>query len=359
MLYEFWTNVMVQTVRITFFVLSMMVVLEWLNVYTQGHVHGFMQKHSHLQVFISSILGILPGCVGSFTAVSLYTHDVIGFGALVANLIATIGDEAFYLFSLLRADSFIVLGILLALSLAVGYMVNLFSKKQKSQLGQDGHFVLHPHHDSFHVSVWGNAKDCIRNITPRRIISIVSIMLFIVLSLCGLLEEHEDLPISSADDESCDPLDMIFVVVALVSLFVVITVPTHFLDDHIWHHVIGKHFGKVCFWCFVALLFIFIIHNVVDINAWVSSFSQGQIYWMCVLAAILIGLIPESGPHLVFITLYAGHVIPFGALLANCIVQDGHGAVPLFAESKKDFFAVKGIKVAIALVLSIVFWFWS
>jgi hypothetical protein len=43
-------------------------------------------------------------------------------------------------------------------------------------------------------------------------------------------------------------------------------------------------------------------------------------------------------------------------LLANCIVQDGHGAIPLFAESKKDFFIVKGIKVVLAAAVGAAFW---
>ena len=48
--------------------------------------------------------------------------------------------------------------------------------------------------------------------------------------------------------------------------------------------------------------------------------------------------------------------MPLGALLANCIVQDGHGAIPLFAESKKDFFIVKGIKVILALIVGVAAW---
>ena len=71
------------------------------------------------------------------------------------------------------------------------------------------------------------------------------------------------------------------------------------------------------------------------------------------LVAVLIGLIPESGPHIVFITLYCSGAIPFTVLLANSIVQDGHGAIPLFAENKRDFFLVKGIKAAIAIVIGL------
>jgi hypothetical protein len=38
-------------------------------------------------------------------------------------------------------------------------------------------------------------------------------------------------------------------------------------------------------------------------------------------------------------------------LLANSIVQDGHGALPLFAESRSSFFLAKGIKLIPALIV--------
>ena len=69
------------------------------------------------------------------------------------------------------------------------------------------------------------------------------------------------------------------------------------------------------------------------------------------LIAILIGIIPQSGPHLIFIILFAQGNLPLGIFIANCIVQDGHGALPLLAESRKAFLVSKGIKIIIALIL--------
>ena len=61
------------------------------------------------------------------------------------------------------------------------------------------------------------------------------------------------------------------------------------------------------------------------------------------LVACLICLIPESGPHLLFLTLFVENAIPFSTFLASSIVQDGHGTLPLLAESRGDFFKVKAI----------------
>jgi len=73
--------------------------------------------------------------------------------------------------------------------------------------------------------------------------------------------------------------------------------------------------------------------------------------FIILIAAVLIGLIPESGPHMIFVTLFFEGTIPFSTLLASSIVQDGHGALPLFAESKKSFVYAKLINLLVGLIV--------
>jgi hypothetical protein len=68
-------------------------------------------------------------------------------------------------------------------------------------------------------------------------------------------------------------------------------------------------------------------------------------------AAAVVGLVPESGPHLVFVTLYAAGGVPPGILTASSIVQDGHGMLPLLAESPRDFLRVKAVNLLVGLVV--------
>ncbi len=350
-------DVVVQTVLITFFVLSLIMVLEYLNVLTVGHVHSFMHRNTKLQIVIAALLGIVPGCVGSFTAVSLYTHDVIGFGALLANLIATTGDEAFLMVTVMPDKALVIFGLLLVFAVVAGYAANAFSLRKLNQCGQEGHFVLHTHHDNHrHQSLRGDVLENLKHVSAHRLILLLSITTFIVLTLCGFFKEHHHGGVEH-EDGIFTSMTITSLLLAVVALFITLRVPEHFLEDHIWHHVVGKHFMKVLAWTSVTLTAIFVIDNVFDLKGWVTSFSAGNVYFFSVLAAIIIGLIPVSGPHLIFITLYCSGVMPFGALLANCIVQDGHGAIPLFAESKKDFFVVKGIKAGFAAVAGVVGWF--
>jgi hypothetical protein len=77
--------------------------------------------------------------------------------------------------------------------------------------------------------------------------------------------------------------------------------------------------------------------------------EQGR--WVILVIACLVGLIPESGPHLIFVTLFAQGSIPFSILLASSIVQDGHGMLPVLANSRRQFVVIKAINFAVGLAV--------
>mgnify|MGYP002508881646 CR=1 FL=1 len=72
--------------------------------------------------------------------------------------------------------------------------------------------------------------------------------------------------------------------------------------------------------------------------------------FVVILIAALVGMIPESGPHMIFITLFAGGYVPFSVLLASSISQDGHTALPLLASDKQNFLRTKLVNALVAVV---------
>ena len=124
--------------------------------------------------------------------------------------------------------------------------------------------------------------------------------------------------------------------------------PEHFLEEHIWNHVVKKHLLRIFLWTFGSLLAIHVLDQYMDLHAWVQTNTISIL-----LVACLVGLIPESGPHLVFVTLYVRGMIPFSVLLASSVVQDGHGALPLLAVSKRAFVILKAINLLFGLGLGI------
>jgi hypothetical protein len=129
-------------------------------------------------------------------------------------------------------------------------------------------------------------------------------------------------------------------------LIVFITVPEHFLKEHLYNHILKKHLLRIFLWTWGA----FILLHFIQTNELVNNLVQDNTY-IILLIAIVIGIIPESGPHLIFVTLFSQNLIPFSILLTNSIVQDGHGMLPLLAESRKDFIKVKVINMLVGLVV--------
>jgi len=123
----------------------------------------------------------------------------------------------------------------------------------------------------------------------------------------------------------------------------------HYLKEHIWGHIIKHHMWKTLLWTFGALLFIEIGKQYWDI----SEVSHHYLFLVLILSA-LIGLIPESGPNLVFITMFASGVVPFSVLLTNSIVQDGHGLLPMLSYSVKDSIKIKLFNLVIGLTIGII-----
>jgi len=99
---------------------------------------------------------------------------------------------------------------------------------------------------------------------------------------------------------------------------------------------------------FYSFQTIYYLDNWLDIG----SLIQDNLYFV-LLIAVLVGIIPESGPHLVFVTLFSQGTIPFSILLANSIVQDGHGTLPLLAVSGRAFIWLKVINIVVGLALGL------
>jgi hypothetical protein len=130
------------------------------------------------------------------------------------------------------------------------------------------------------------------------------------------------------------------------SLFIVLSVPEHFLKEHLWDHIVKVHIPKIFLWTFLTLLAVGILMSFIDVETFISNNKI-----LVMMIAVLIGIIPQSGPHLIFITLFMNGTIPISVLFANSISQDGHGMLPLLAESKRAFIAVKLFNVLVAFAV--------
>jgi len=72
--------------------------------------------------------------------------------------------------------------------------------------------------------------------------------------------------------------------------------------------------------------------------------------WVLLLGA-LIGGVPESGPHLIFVMMYSQGLVPFSVLFTASFVQDGHGMLPLLSYSVKDSILIKAFNLVFGIAI--------
>jgi len=347
-------------IMITAFVLVMMLLIEFINVYSNGRFENFLQKHKHLQIVISALMGAIPGCLGTYTAVSLFTHNIISKGAMVATLIATSGDEAFFMLSLIPKETIIITAVTFIVAITAGYMTNVFAKNRYYSSSHQLH--IHRSADQTKIFDLKQIKYNFTHLSLQRAILLTGLVLFLYGLATGIFThahatglgescQHEHIHENHNHGTSMGWVELTMFITACISLACLTVANEHFLEEHLWEHIIKKHAIKTFAWTILALSLIEVF------NIYFTAFNISQYQGLIILViAVIIGIIPESGPHLIFISLYASGHIPMSVLIANSIVQDGHGALPLFAESKRSFLSLKSINVIAGLVVGVSLW---
>ena len=272
---DIFINVLEESLKVTFFVLLMMLVVDFINVRTKGKLESILKNGKHWkQYIISSLLGTAPGCLGSFAGVSLYIHGMISFGALTGLMFATAGDEQFIMLAMFPEAALLMFGILFLLGIIIGFLTDKIIRKFKIKTCTD----------------------------------------------CEIKQYH---PGSEGYK--------------------------HYVRDHIWNHIIKKHLFKIFLWTFGALIIIEFGINMINLKSITSEYP-----FLLLILGALIGLIPESGPHLIFVMLFAKGLIPFSVLFTSSIVQDGHGMLPMLSYSVKDSLKIKLFNLVFGLIFGLI-----
>ena len=331
-------GVIKHSIMITSFVLMMMLLIEYINVQTEGAWQKSLKQNRLGQYILVASLGVMPGCLGAFTVVSLYSHKIVSFGGLVAVMIATSGDEAFVMFSMFPETSVLINIILFFLAIVVAFLVDmLVSNRQYFMPNLDHEFEVHEQEHCNCFSKQTIVHQLKHMILPRAfLITLFGVFLVAIF-------------FSQLGPEIWNWKKITFVIGSVLSLFIIITVPDHFLKEHLYEHVIKKHLLRIFLWTLGALLVVHYIEHYLDITKWLQDNT------ITVLAlATAVGIIPESGPHMIFVTMYAQGLVPFAILLASSISQDGHGSLPLLAVSTKIFIWLKVINIFVAFTVGLI-----
>ncbi len=332
-------NILITTIKhslmITGFVGVMMLVIEYLNVLTRGRWQEQLRDQRWGQYLLAAFLGVMPGCLGAFAVIAMYSHRSLSVGAVVAAMIATAGDESFVMFAMIPRTAFLIHGSMFLLGIVSGALTDsLIGHRVTARLSCEIGFSIHEEPDCVcfprdkMVSQW---KHC----SAMRATLCASLVLFLFAIIAGLIGPAE-----------WNWIRVSLALVSAVALFIVATVPDHFLEEHLWRHVVLGHVPRVFMWTFGALIFLHLI-----VNRWDIADVIQHNKWIVLGIAGIVGIIPESGPHLIFVTMFARGLIPFSILLTSSIVQDGHGMLPLLAHSRRAFVVIKVVNLLVGLTV--------
>ena len=336
---EILTESLRTAVLVTGLVVIMMMLIEVFNVSSSGRMFSGLKNHRVGQVLLSAALGAVPGCMGGFASVSLYTHGLISFGALIAMMIASSGDEAFVMLAMFPGKSAWIFLVLFVIAVAVGLLVDLFHSKYDGCHSMSVHDQdREPRHEHKHERHYG----------WQRIVMFLGVLVFIGALLGGWLEGTDE-DAGGFNLLSEEWMYWLFAALSLAVLGMLLFAGDHFVEEHLWEHIVCHHLPSIFLWTFGTILIIGILMSYFDITSWISDNTI-----LMILLAAAVGIIPESGPHLVFVSLYAAGVVPLPVLLASCISQDGHASLPLLAESRGSFLKAKLINVVVAVVIGLI-----
>ena len=202
---DFWDilwEVLKESVSITLLVLVLMAVVESINISSSGRIFKKLHGKPVAEVAMACLLGAIPGCAGGFVVVSLFTHRLLSFGALIGGMVATFGDEALFMAAQSPKQALLLTGILFV----IGFMTGLILQKIPT-----GNLVTSETHD------------------------------FV------LHEEHKHLHDNPQDRHWKERI-------------------THYLKEHVWEHVIKQHALKLFLYAFGTLLVLGILNHFFDLQ---------------------------------------------------------------------------------------------
>jgi hypothetical protein len=319
---------------ISAFVFTMMLLVEYFNAVTGTRWQRVLLGNRWKQYIVAALLGASPGCLGTFVVFTMYSHGMVSLGAMIAAAVATFGDEEFVLLAMApKTALFMGLG-LCVIGILSGLIVDVFYKKKIEPVACIKGIDIDPQQQcsrfSFHqfVRQW-------RNCSMARFLLTSILVVILILLFSGIM--GGDMPLW---------LRYTLITTIAASLVIAATTNDHFLEDHLWRHIALRHVPRIFLWTLGALVIMYFLTERLNLGPMIQKSR-----WIVLVIACLVGIIPESGPHLLFVTLYVQGTVPLSVLVGSSIVQDGHGLLPMLAHSRKDFLITKSVALIAGLTV--------
>lgn len=293
-----------------------------------------MGRAKLMQVPIASFLGATPGCGGAVIVVAAYASGKVSFGAVVATLTATMGDAAF----LLIATKPEAAAVLLPLQFCTGILTGWFIDR----------FVT--------VDYRPTGGDC--EIAPRIGAPRLRDYAYLAAVLPGLFVGAAQ--VGSVEIKTILGLPIEWIALAGVATglaiwsFSPVKAMTNPADRPVTR--MAEETAFISIWVIIAYLAYdyAATYAGLDIRALFLTIAP-----VLPLIGAAIGFVPGCGPQVLVATLYVNGAIPFSALVANAISNDGDALFPAIALAPRAAIMATVFSTIPALIVAYGFYFFA
>lgn len=348
------------------FVAVTLILFGFLDYKSSGKLLKAIEEKKKIQVFVGTFLGLTPGCGGAIMVVPLYLTGKVSFGTLLATFIATMGDAAFILVVTQPKTFIYVLLISGFVAVITGLTVDYFGigkgflKKNIMIDNKNSEYeiefeLVEENKDISYKHIGHIQGDFIdkklhsshKNHFLHRFSHGIGYKIFWIFIILGFPLGIMDLMQIDLDKGLfIKNLSWIGFLGTLFSIFFSF-INKKFISDDSHEEMESKRLSLkemiihsaeetafVITWVFIAFLLYNIGIELLGGEKILSSLILKSGF-MVVITAIIIGLIPGCGPQILLTTLFLTGTIPFSALIANAICNDGDALFPLLALNKK------------------------
>ena len=353
-------------VQVSAFVAVTVLVFGLVQYQTDGALLRTIEENERYAPIFGALMGLTPGCGGAIVMMPLYIRGTVSFGTVVATLMATAGDSAFVILALAPKAGLYSYAIAFVAAILFGYAIDRFGlgvERVDSAVAsispattdggvtQSASVAGNPNHEygpssPVHTHEDGPDRES-RVLTPLSHVAHVAwwvaAVAALLIGVTYLVRGAPEVPFTF--DLSYDGL---FTIVGLsgtgLSLYLY-GIGRHYIGEgsvgrvresfasayETFQHA-AMETAFVTVWVIVAYL---IYEYAIVLTGFDVAAAAAAAGLLAPIGGALIGLIPGCGPQIVLASVYAQGGIPFSALTANAISQDGDALFPLIAIDKK------------------------
>tara|TARA_B100000579_G_C22754442_1_gene815681 strand:- start:60 stop:1193 length:1134 start_codon:yes stop_codon:yes gene_type:complete len=318
-------------IQVTVFVAATLLLFFGLEHFFKIDIGILLKKGDNWQVPMASLLGALPGCGGAVVVITAFARGNIRLGAMVAALIATMGDAAFLLLAKEPTTYIRLIGISMFAAIVSGWMVDRFHRGE----------------------LYSSEVKHIKNVRIGELRS--RDKLFMALAAPGLILGILQLAQVNISDFGIIVFSLgVFGALFTTAVWAIspITAVSSSRDHPFTRS--SEETSFVTIWVIAGFLAYEYAYSFFGLDLEVLA----EAAWIFLpLLAVLVGFIPGCGPQVLVTTLYLNGIIPFAALIANAISNDGDALFPAIALTPKMAIIATLYSGIPALIISYIFLF--